>query len=441
MLSLLAVLYLSGCVNHREGFVGGTVNITGLALGANISNYTLEIGKGMSPKNWTTLGIVLNANSKIDVNQSLLASWNTSKLEDGRYKIRLTVTDSKGVTSQDSVYVTVDNFPDPPTRQCPAWSCGSLHEGSNTENIELRKEQYGSNMDCSVACECPEGTYAGVYSSGYTEPGYDILHLNEENLSNYWELFTPMNRSRADIRFTSDRGVDGTEDYSGFRISDIECSRYCLMTNTSTSYYFFQYITRLILNTGIEYSGPSYYTSNLDRAFTNITRGENYTLRVDVTVTRSSGDIEFVGAFESTQHLKIWIDYDQDYDFSDPGEEIDLGTIDYNLSENENSTTHTFQKVIRVPMNAALGPTRMRIYDLDEGIQVPEPCKQSFSGEAEDYIVDISNATTTECTIKGDFPPCGDITLKEIIQLISQWSLDSAKLSEVISIINAWENS
>jgi parallel beta-helix repeat protein len=51
-----------------------------------------------------------------------------------------------------------------------------------------------------------------------------------------------------------------------------------------------------------------------------------------------------------------------------------------------------------------------------------------------------STTTTTQgnCTVPGDYPPCGEISLQEIIDMINKWMAGTATLGEVIDLINAW---
>ncbi|MFZ2456471.1 MAG: right-handed parallel beta-helix repeat-containing protein [Candidatus Altiarchaeia archaeon] len=52
-----------------------------------------------------------------------------------------------------------------------------------------------------------------------------------------------------------------------------------------------------------------------------------------------------------------------------------------------------------------------------------------------------SSTTTTlggPCEKPGDYPPCGDITLAEVINYINAWARGEAELGEVIDLINAW---
>jgi len=52
-----------------------------------------------------------------------------------------------------------------------------------------------------------------------------------------------------------------------------------------------------------------------------------------------------------------------------------------------------------------------------------------------------SSTTTTlegECSLAGDFPPCGEVELSEVIDFINEWVAGNATLSDVIKLINAW---
>lgn len=51
-----------------------------------------------------------------------------------------------------------------------------------------------------------------------------------------------------------------------------------------------------------------------------------------------------------------------------------------------------------------------------------------------------SSSTTTlqTCDLPGDYPPCGTISLSEVVDRINKWANDEAGLQEVIDLINEW---
>ncbi len=52
-----------------------------------------------------------------------------------------------------------------------------------------------------------------------------------------------------------------------------------------------------------------------------------------------------------------------------------------------------------------------------------------------DYAV---GGEALSCTMTGDDPPCGQVSLQEVINLIILWSQDKANLNQVVTLINAW---
>jgi len=89
-----------------------------------------------------------------------------------------------------------------------------------------------------------------------------------------------------------------------------------------------------------------------------------------------------------TIYSKVWIDWNQDYDFEDAGEEYDLGT-----AVNTPNGPTTFSPVnVTVPINAQLGKTTMRVsarYNT-----APDACGSGYDGEVEDYTVIVQNPTS-----------------------------------------------
>ncbi len=86
--------------------------------------------------------------------------------------------------------------------------------------------------------------------------------------------------------------------------------------------------------------------------------------------------------FESsgfTQYVRAWVDWNQDYDFNDPGEQYDLGS----------GASTTVSTDINVPADALLGPTRMRVTESWDGYA--GPCENGMYGETEDYTVEVND--------------------------------------------------
>ncbi|MBK9357808.1 MAG: fibronectin type III domain-containing protein [Bacteroidales bacterium] len=97
--------------------------------------------------------------------------------------------------------------------------------------------------------------------------------------------------------------------------------------------------------------------------------GQGMTIPVDITFTTGY-----------TYDTKIWIDWNDDLDFSDSGEEVYTGT---SLAASPTTLNASFI----VPLTATLGNHRMRIGGLDVG--PPTPCYTGTYGSYEDYTVNV----------------------------------------------------
>ncbi|MDD5174078.1 MAG: FlgD immunoglobulin-like domain containing protein, partial [Candidatus Omnitrophica bacterium] len=86
--------------------VGSTVAITGTASDNNIRDYVLEYGQGDTPISWTLIDRTLH----YSVTDGLLANWDSAKVSNGIYTVRLTATDIANHAASAQVCVTVDNI-------------------------------------------------------------------------------------------------------------------------------------------------------------------------------------------------------------------------------------------------------------------------------------------------------------------------------------------
>jgi len=101
--------------------------------------------------------------------------------------------------------------------------------------------------------------------------------------------------------------------------------------------------------------------------------------------------------FTDSLDVRIWIDWNQDFDFIDAGEDV----ISEHLDLSSGAEIVTFS--ISVPADAAAGVTRMRLYEdmLEvDGHEAPNPCGYGSGlgqhGEIEDYEVNILTTSTPE---------------------------------------------
>jgi hypothetical protein len=144
-----------------------------------------------------------------------------------------------------------------------------------------------------------------------------------------------------------------------------------------------------------------------------------------------------------------WIDFDMDNSFNNSftsPERIALGSV------NISGGVHSFQKEFTVPIDVRSGTTRMRVslegYDiencsysedlceiLEKDTTAPFPCEKIDEGAVQDYKVEI---VKSDCGLLGDISPCGEISLEEIMNVMSLWQQQKASLRDLIELINLW---
>nr|MBF6609173.1 hypothetical protein [Flavobacterium sp.] len=117
-------------------------------------------------------------------------------------------------------------------------------------------------------------------------------------------------------------------------------------------------------------SGPFY--NNYSGISTTVTKGVSYPISV-------SGNTD--GPY--TNRINVFIDFNQDNDFSDPGEEFQLGNI-------VNCGNCAVTGTILIPATALTGNTTMRV--MKRFNQYATPCNTEGWGEVEDYVLNIQNS-------------------------------------------------
>ena len=99
---------------------------------------------------------------------------------------------------------------------------------------------------------------------------------------------------------------------------------------------------------------------------TDVTKGNSYPITLTPGFSWLSQD----------EHWRVWIDFNQDFDFDDAGEMV--------FSQNG---TSVLSANIAIPSSATTGTTRMRVAMKRDAF--PSPCETFMLGEVEDYSVNI----------------------------------------------------
>ncbi len=150
---LACAVFFAGCTIKNQAYVNGTVTINGSAYGFGFSNFSLEVGEGLSPTNWSTVGISLAGDGNDSINQSTLATWNTERYPEGQHTLRLRVYDNTSLVSDDRVHVTVNNIEVTyPAEKggFPSDSTGFIEGKVWTQNYSNYTFRYGAGVNQSM---------------------------------------------------------------------------------------------------------------------------------------------------------------------------------------------------------------------------------------------------------------------------------------------------
>jgi hypothetical protein len=150
---------------------------------------------------------------------------------------------------------------------------------------------------------------------------------------------------------------------------------------TASSAMCDEYINKVELNTINNTSACSVggYGNYLSTS-TNLIKGNQYSITVTPDILTQTG------AAYTDDEIAVWIDYNNDSDFADAGEQVG-----YVLVGTGWSNVFTFT----VPNSAVSSAVRMRVrisYSTDGAIV---PCGQSTYGEVEDYTVNITTSVAS----------------------------------------------
>ncbi|MDR2206393.1 MAG: GEVED domain-containing protein [Flavobacteriaceae bacterium] len=118
---------------------------------------------------------------------------------------------------------------------------------------------------------------------------------------------------------------------------------------------------------------------------------------------------ENLGYSYADDQLLVWIDFNQDMDFDDAGEQVFSASGPSPWSGN-----------IAIPATATQGPTRMRVrlHDTFSGGNAT-PCGYSTIGEVEDYTINIKLPPTINVTASAGTPTGAYATLKEAFDAVN----------------------
>jgi hypothetical protein len=218
-----------------------------------------------------------------------------------------------------------------------------------------------------------------VYYTTDDGQNWNLLGTLSGEIGDYWakiiaDLSSLSGEADVQFKFT---GVTGNADKS-----DIALDNFSLKDYTPTTYCdsegnmdYDTAITRVIFNQIDNASGGKTAAyADYTNLMTEVQRGQSYDLTVNLD---TDGNY--------TVYSYVWIDWNQDGDFDDAGEEYDLGSAT-NVS---NGATSNSPLSVSVPNDAVFGQTRMRVSAKYNS--APASCETGFDGEVEDYSIVVIN--------------------------------------------------
>lgn len=178
----------------------------------------------------------------------------------------------------------------------------------------------------------------------------------------------------------------------------------------------FEWISNVSLGSFSNNSGSAGYTD-----FTNLTVSVNAGQTYTASVTPS-----FSGSTYQ-EYVRIWIDLNQDGDFTDPGEEVFAA----------GPSASTMSGPLTIPSTALSGDTRMRVSM--KWNAVPGPCEVFAYGEVEDYTINISPAAPT-CTTPAGLNASNITTTDAVLSWGAVSGASSYDLRVRVAGPNSWTN-
>ncbi len=180
---------------------------------------------------------------------------------------------------------------------------------------------------------------------------------------------------------------------------------YCTAGATSTSFEKISNVTFANINkNSTATAGYEDFTSTIG----NVNAGQTYTFTASFTGTSYNGD-----------HVLVWIDFNNDKDFNDAGEQV-LVTATKKSPWTGNIT---------IPAGATATTTRMRVRLNDSGSSTSNitPCGTSTFGQVEDYTLNIASLAVSDVN-KADKIKAYPNPVKDVLKLEAAGTIKSVKV-------------
>ena len=322
--------------NTYLGFTGTTTfSVNGLPSGVN-SSFSTDT-------------------ASIDGTSVSLTLSNIGSLNENTYDFQITGTSGTIVKNADVNFTVLLNITETPTLTSPI---NNDTDVSISPTFSWDAISSASSYDIEIATDTQFNSI--IVSENISTNSYTATSLNQST-TYYWRVKAKNSCGEGDFSQTNS-------------FTTQTCSR-CASEGTT------QYdtsTTRVIFNTIDNASGkPSGY-SDYSNISTTIERDASYDLTLQVNTD---------GNFATGS--RVWIDWNQNCDFDDAGEEYNLGVTS---NQNDGETSNSPLSIL-IPSDASLGQTVMRVSTRYNAY--PTSCLQNFDGEVEDYTLNVISLSWT----------------------------------------------
>lgn len=164
--------------------------IVGIAAGRSFSSYIIEMGEGYNPTTWTTKGVTLQNGGKLPVDDSILATINSTGYQPGIWTLKLSVSGIKGVNTLEKMVINID-------KPRSLGQAVGIPKGNNYILVPAETQNSSLNFEQPLTIEVwfrAEGNYASILSNkvergdGNTSlPLYDLY--KDQSFISFWHSF------------------------------------------------------------------------------------------------------------------------------------------------------------------------------------------------------------------------------------------------------------
>ncbi|MDT0557893.1 DUF5011 domain-containing protein [Ichthyenterobacterium sp. W332] len=235
-------------------------------------------------------------------------------------------------------------------------------------NADVPTGLAASNVSTTTATLSWDAVPGATYDLRYREVGTSTWTTNTvTGISSGLSGLTALTDYEAQVRSKCSGGSNSAYSNSvNFTTTDVQLN-YCGSASTNVND---EYISRVQLNTIDNSSGAQFY-SDFTSISTTLTKDTQYTITVTPTWTGTVYNESYV----------VWIDYNRDGDFSDPGEQV---------FTQGNTQATSVSGSFTIPSSAVENSTRMRVSMKYNAL--PTECETFTYGEVEDYTVIIEGS-------------------------------------------------